>query len=345
MKPKIGSDGLFYRMVMLAVCICFSAAPPSHAAEGQPDQLVIGYQAFPTAELVVKDHRWLEKELGIPVKWVLLTSGMQGLSPLSEAKIDIALLGNSPVAAGVARGVPLQVIWVHDIIGENEALVARKESNITTVADLVGKRVAAPYGSTTHYHLSVALMLNRIQPNAVETIFLEPAEIQTAWKAGAIDASFIWQPTLRSLIAQNGTVLLTSKDLTERGFPVADLGVVRTDFGSRYPQVVTAYLKILDKAVKYCRTDKAEAAKAIARQLEISPNEAQLQMNGLIMMTAQEQNQGQNFGGLHWNFSMYTVIKETADFLLNAGVVDQIPPREAFMEAVNASFLTLAAEP
>ena len=306
---------------------------------------MIGYQAFPTAELVVKDKQWLEKELGIPVKWVLLTSGMQGLTPLSQGKIDVALMGNSPVAAGIAKGVPLQVIWVHDIIGENEALVVKNESGIKTVADLVGKRVAAPYGSTTHYHLNIALALNRIAPADVNIVFMEPEEIQAAWASNAIDACFIWQPTLRNVVENNGSVLLTSKDLTERGFPVADLGVVRKAFGEQYPEVVTTYLKVLDKAVKYCRTDKAGAARSFARQLNISETEAELQMDGLIMMTAQEQNHGQNFGGLHWNFSMYTIIKETADFLLDAGVVDAIPSREVFMEAVNASFLVMATEP
>ena len=143
---------------------------------------------------------------------------------------------------------------------------------------------------------------------------------------------------------QGGTVLLTSKDLTERGFPVADLGVVRTDFGARYPEVVTTYLKVLDRAVTYCRENRGAAAAAIARQLGVSAAEASLQMEGLILMTAQEQNHGQNFGGLHWNFSIYTIIKETADFLLREGIVEAIPERQVFMDAVNASFLFMAVE-
>jgi taurine transport system substrate-binding protein len=326
------------------VIVCVFAAQAAGAADAKPDQVVIGYQAFPTAELVAKDQKWLEKELGIPVKWVLLTSGMQGLDPLSEGKIDLALLGSSPAAAGISKGVPLQVIWIHDIIGENEALVATQKSGIKAVSDLVGKRVAAPFGSTTHYHLNIALMLDRIKAKDVKIQFLEPGEIEAAWGKGEIDAAFIWHPTLRSLARQDGTVIVTSMDLTERGFPVADLGVVRTDFGQKYPDVVLAYLKTLDRAVKYCRANKAEAVAAIARQLDISESEANLQMDGLIVMTAQEQNHGQHFGGLHWNFSMYTLIKEKADFLLKAGVVDKIPPREAFMEGVNASFLTQAAE-
>jgi len=310
----------------------------------KPDQLVIGYQAFPTAELIVKEKRWLEKELGIPVKWVLLTSGMQGLEPLKKRQIDLALLGNSPVAAGIARNVPLQVIWVHDIIGDNEALVVKKTSGIASIADMAGKRVAAPYGSTTHYHLTIALMLERMKTADVKISFLEPTAMQAAWENNEIDAGFIWEPTLRNLIKKDGSVLLTSKDLTQRGFPVADLGVVRTDFGARYPDVVTAYLKVLDRAVVYSRENKKDAASAIARQLGITAEEASLQMEGLIMMTAQEQNQGENFGGLHWNFSIYTVIKETADFLLKEGIVKTIPSRQTFMDAVNASFLVMAGE-
>ena len=344
MKPSVVNIGLFIGVLLFAGTLTFLAPQHADAAMDKPDQLVIGYQAFPTAELVVKEKRWLEKELGIPVKWVLLTSGMQGLEPLKKQQIDLALLGNSPVAAGIARNVPLQVIWVHDIIGDNEALVVKKSSGIASVSDLAGKRVAAPYGSTTHYHLSVALMLERIKTADVKISFLEPTAMEAAWEKNEIDACFIWQPTLRSLVKKGGSVLLTSKDLTHRGFPVADLGVVRTDFGAKFPDVVTAYLKVLDRAVTFTRENKREAADAIARQLGITVEEALLQMEGLIMMTAQEQNQGKNFGGLHWNFSIYTVIKETADFLLKEGVVKAIPERQTFMDAVNASFLFMAGE-
>ena len=63
-----------------------------------------------------------------------------------------------------------------------------------------------------------------------------------------------------------------------------------------------------------------------------------------MLVTAKEQNEGKYFGGRPWNFALYTVLKETADFLKKAGVVTDLPPREAFMKAVDARFLVRAAE-
>ena len=67
-------------------------------------------------------------------------------------------------------------------------------------------------------------------------------------------------------------------------------------------------------------------------------------MKGVILLTAKEQNEGKYFGGTYWNFGLYTVLKETADFLMEAGVVKELPPRDAFLEAVNASFIVRALE-
>lgn len=327
-----------------ALFLCGFSTPAVAGEDDLPDQVVIGYQAFPTAEIVMKNLGWYEQALGRPVKWVPVSSGMQAHQALTAGALDMALLGTSPTAAGIANGIPLQVIWIHDIIGDNEALVVKKDSGINIVKDLVGKTVAAPFGSTTDYHLMVALMLNRVDSRKVTMIHLEPRDMLAAWKKGEIDAGFIWMPTLASMIEDGGKVILTSRSLAEKGFPTGDLGVVRTEFGEKYPRAVVLYLKMLDRAVKYIKAKPDAAAKAIAQELGMPLEDAEKQMKGLIPLTAMEQNEGKYFGGAHWNFGLYTVLKETADFLADQGVVKDLPPREAFMKAVNATFLIRAIE-
>lgn len=331
-------------MGCVLLMLIFAIVPGGLLAEEMPKQLVIGYQSFPTAEIVVKDLGWNEKELGIPVKWVPVSSGMQAHEGLSAGDLDIALLGSSPSAAGVARGIPLEVIWIHDIIGDNEALVVQKNSGIEQVAHLAGKKVAAPFGSTTDYHLQVALMLAGVKKEEVTIVHLEPEEILAAWNQNMIDAAFVWVPVLSRLTETGGKVILTSRQIVERGFPTADLCVVRKDFGEKYPSLVIKYLKTLDKAVKYCRSHPQEAAAAVSRQLGMSPAEAARQMKGVILLTAKEQDAGRYFGGTYWNFGLYTLLKETADFLKKGGVIESLPPRDAFLNAVNASFLVKALD-
>ena len=153
-----------------------------------PAQLVIGYQAIPHAETVAKDLGWFEKALEIPVKWAKFDSGRHVNQALAEGSVDIGLVGSSPCAAGISQAIDIEVVWIHHVIGDSEALVAKKGSGIHAVKDLIGKRVAAPFGSTTHYHLMVALKLANIKPEELSIVNLEPSQMPVAWQQGDIDA-------------------------------------------------------------------------------------------------------------------------------------------------------------
>ena len=81
------------------------------------------------------------------------------IAALASKSVDISLNGSSPTAAGYSRGIPLQVIYIYDNINDAEALVVKK--SIKTDKDLVGKKIAVPFGSTTHFHMMFALESQR----------------------------------------------------------------------------------------------------------------------------------------------------------------------------------------
>ena len=308
-------------------------------AEVRPKELVIGYQAIPNPQTVVKEMGWREKELGIPIKWVKYDSGRHVNKALASGSVDIGLVGTSPTAAAISQGIPIEVIWIHDIIGDSEALAVRKDSGIDQIKNLVGKVAAAPFGSTTHYHLMLSMKLANIKSSEVKIINLEPPEMPAAWNRGDIDAAFVWEPTLSKLLEQDGKVLFSSRQLVERGFPTADLCVVRKEFATKYPSVVIQYLKNLDRAVQLYRSRPEVAAAAVASQLGLSPEQAARQMKGLIFATAEEQLSGKYVGDMQLHFGLYTLLKDTADFLEKAKQIEYSPPWPIFMRAVSASYV------
>ena len=336
----------FYFNLLAAFTLVFGTMVIVGVTWGQekPKALIIGYQAVPNPETIVKDLGWHEKKLGIPVKWVKFDSGRHVNEALAAGQVDIGLVGTSPCAAAISQGLPVEVIWIHDVIGGSEALAVKKEANIAKIEDLVGKRVAAPFGSTTHYHLMLALKLAGVSPEELTLINLEPREMAAAWKTGDIDGAFVWQPTLSVLLEHNGKVILSSRQLAERGFPTADLCVVRKAFATQYPSVVIKYLQNMDQAVNYCRTKPDEAAAAIARQFGISKEEAARQMQGLIFLNGTEQISGKFMGDMQFHFGLYTTLKETADFLADAQQIKTAAPWPVFMRAVNPAFVLKALE-
>ena len=329
---------VFKSEIMVSLLLAVFIAWPA-LAQDMPKELIIGYQAVPNPETIVKDLGWHEKEIGVPIKWVQFDSGKHVVNAFAGGRIDLGLVGTSPTAAGIANGVPMEVIYIHDIIGDAESLVVKKSSAIGQIKDLIGKAVAAPFGSTTHYHLMLALELNGVKPDELNIIDLEPGEMLEEWQKGKLDGAFVWEPTLSKLIQADGRIILSSRQLAEREFPTADLCVVRPEFATRYPALVVKYLKNLDRAVRLYRSEPEKAASAVARQLGITVDQASRQMKGLIFLTGEEQLSGKYVGNMDLTFGLYSLLKDTADFLEQVGEIKTSPPWPIFMRAVTASFV------
>lgn len=219
--------------------------PPSAPDSNLPEVVRIGFQTIPNGEVIVKEQGWFDnalEELGVRVEWIDFASGSDVNAALASGDIDLGLVGSTLFAIGIERGIAYELIWIFDVIGSGEALIARSDRGIETVADLRGKIVATPFGSTTHYTVLEALKTAGLDPSDVTLIDLKPQDILAAWSRGDIDAAYVWEPTLSALESQNGRILISSADLVEYGVVTADLGVVRSEFLRQYPHIVEIYL-------------------------------------------------------------------------------------------------------
>jgi taurine transport system substrate-binding protein len=119
---------------------------------------------------------------------------------------------------------------------------------------------------------------------------------------------------------------------------------VRKAFAKRYPSLVVKYLKNQNRAVKLYRSNPENAAAAIARQFGITTTEAAQQMKRLILVSAEEQVLGKHIGDTHWGMGLYTILKETADFLVETKTIKSYPPAVNFLNAVNPYYLEKVLE-
>ncbi|CAH6608655.1 Taurine-binding periplasmic protein, partial [Citrobacter freundii] len=116
------------------------------------------------------------------------------------------------------------------------------KKNISKSEDLIGKRIAVPFISTTHYSLLAALKHWGIKPGQVEIVNLQPPAIIAAWQRGDIDGAYVWAPAVNAL-EKDGKVLTDSSQVGEWGAPTLDVWVVRKDFAEKHPEVVKAFAK------------------------------------------------------------------------------------------------------
>jgi taurine transport system substrate-binding protein len=304
------------------------------AAEGgtkAPASLTIGYQAIPNGDLVVKHQRLLEKALpDTKIEWKQFDSGGSVNEAFAGGSLDIGLAGSSPVSRGISQGIEYRVPWIHDVIGSAEALVAK--GGISTLADLKGKKIAAPLASTTHYSLLAALKDAGVAEKDVKIIDAEPADIAAAWERGDIDAAYVWNPTLATLVKQGGTVITDSAKQAAAGHRTYDLAVVSDEFAKQYPDALQTWVAQQDAAVKLLKDDPATATKAIGAELNLSADEVAEQMEGLEFLDAQAQAGPDALGG-----ALGKDLLSTAAFNKAVGQIPAVKPDEAYTGAADAA--------
>lgn len=322
--------------------VAVATLAPGVSAQGKPDKVTIGYQVVPNGEIVAKGLGWHEKALGVKIEWRQFDSGRDVNTAMAAGAIDIGLVGSSAVANGLASGVPYEVIWIYDVIADNEALVARKGKGITGIKDLVGKKVAAPFGSTTHYHLLVGFKVFGVDPKQATILDMNPPDMLAAWLRGDIDAGFVWEPTLIKMVEAGGEIVLPSRVLAEKGYMTADLAVARKAFAQKYPDLVAAYVKSLSRATDLYRKDSKEAAQAVAKEIRLSEAEALRQMKTMTHLNGKEHLGAAYLGTSSKKGGLAKALKDAADFLVTQKTIRSAPALAAFEQAVNPSYVERA---
>jgi taurine transport system substrate-binding protein len=341
MRPR-AVLGLLLTIPVLALAACGSddkndnnataASKPAAAAAAAPKKLTIAYQAIPNGDLVVKHEGWLEKALpDTEIEWKLFDSGGSVNEAVAARSVDIGLAGSSPVSRGLSQPLPYEVPWIHDVIGEAEALVVKKD--ITSIEQLKGKKVATPLASTAHYSLLAALQDHQLTSKDVKVIDAEPDAIAAAWSRGDIDGAYVWNPNLAKLKQDGGHVLVSSAELAKEGKTTYDLAVVTKDFAGKYPDAVKTWVAQQDRAVKLYRSDPDAVATAVGAELNVSAEEVLPQLKDLIFLTAAEQAGADYLGG-----GLAKNLFAAAQFNKDLAQIDKVQPEASYGAGVNATF-------
>ena len=202
--------------------------------------VTVAYQTSAEPAKVAQADNSFAKESGASVDWRKFDSGAGVLRAMASGDVQIGNIGSSPLAVAAAQKLPIEAFLLASQLGNSEALVVKK--NITTPKDLIGKRIAVPFISTTHYSLLAALKHWGIKPSQVQLVNLQPPAIIAAWQRGDIDGAYVWAPAVNEL-EKEGKVLTDSAEVGSWGSPTLDVWVVRKDFDQQHPEIVTAFAR------------------------------------------------------------------------------------------------------
>jgi taurine transport system substrate-binding protein len=334
-----------YSGLFLLFALTFIGCSKEASSSAYPEVVTFGTQKLAEDFMIAIHEGIIEDyfaEKGVKCEFVDFSSGAAANVALASESIDFALVGTSPLTTAASIGLDLQLIWTHVIVGDGEALCVKNDSGIKSVEDLAGRRIAVPVGSTSHLVCLRALEAAGIE-DQVTILDMNPQDIVAAWTRGNIEAAYVWNPALGEL-KKDGTILKTAADLIETGLPTVDVQVVRTEFAEKYPELVDLYIAAMIDAGNIRRNSLDDAAEILADQLGIDVDVARRQIEGNIWLTPEEALAPSLFGTSEAPGNLVQVCKDTADFLLEQGQIDNAPDLEYFKKVVQPKYIENAIE-
>jgi NitT/TauT family transport system substrate-binding protein len=150
------------------------------------------------------------------------------------------------------------------IKGAGNAILVPSGSKVQSLAELKGKKISVPFGSTAHAMLIRALQDLGWDPNKdVEIVTQTPEVGGSALKANQIDAHANFVP-FGELFPFRGFAKKIY-DGSSTGITTTHGVQVRSDYAEKYPEVVVAYLKATLEADRLYREDPEGLSEKLAK--------------------------------------------------------------------------------
>jgi sulfonate transport system substrate-binding protein len=234
----------------LAALVALSTLMPGSAfAADALKEIHVDWASYNPVSMILKQKGLLEKEFakdGIGIVWVQSAGSNKALEFLNAGSIDFGSTAGSAALVARINGNPIKSIYVFSR-PEWTALVTGKDSNISEVADLKGKRVAVTRGTDPHIFLVRALLDAGLSEKDITPVLLQHADGKTALIRGDVDAWAGLDPMMAQAEIEDGARLFFRN-------PAANTwGIlnVREEFLKDYPDVVRRVLATYEEARKY----------------------------------------------------------------------------------------------
>ena len=259
--------------VVLSLSLAGSFACSAMAGETEADAYsaeVVNIAIQPSAAFVplyyAKESGWIEEalsEYGVEVVWNEFESGPPMNESLASGSSDIGVVGDVPIVSAVAAGQENQMIALTCDAPLSYNLLVSPDSEIESVADLKGKKVATVVGSTAHKLLKSA----DLTMADIELINISAGDVETVLVNGEVDAAAIWEPTVTRL-EDKGTakIIATGEDC---GLLGVNGMVARKAFVDENPLIARIVVEQFQKGIEALEEPDEEIWAKVAEDLTL----------------------------------------------------------------------------
>jgi len=256
-------------IILLGISILyFTTWKQPQKYSGPIEKVSIGISAtslLPSLVHIAKEKGYFLEE-GIDMEIKGYPTGKNALEATFKGEADMCTVADMPVVSNSFKRNDFTVFGTIMQGAEPVKCLARKDRNISTPQDLIGKKVATTIGTTGHYFMVVFFILNELDLEDVEIVNLKPAEMVKAIVKGNVDAIFTWEPNIYHAekdLGDNGVILPS-----DVGYLATFNLVSKNDFIENNQQLLKRILKALIKAEEFTKDNREESVDIIAARLK-----------------------------------------------------------------------------
>ena len=271
--PK-SKRSLLLGLVAIAVLVATAAGVFAFESKLLPPKtlatLRVGYLPVTGhAKFFVAQEEGFFKDEGLNVQLSEFANSADGLAALRADKLDLGAFGTTAPLVHIAKGADISIIG--GVMGEDAAIVVKPEnaSNIKSIPDLKGKKVATVRLATGDAVLRGALNEAGINWKTDLQIFelKNPPAVLEAVKSGQVDAGVVWGPHDLRAEEQGLKVVIRSGSL-QPGHPCCRLTVHTQDAQARR-LVWQHFIRAILRAEKFTAENHAKTVDDIAKYLNL----------------------------------------------------------------------------
>jgi sulfonate transport system substrate-binding protein len=232
-----------------ALALAFLPTAPLSAADN-PKEIYVDWATYNPVSMLLKDKGILEKEFakdGIKVVWVQTNSSSNALQFLNAGSINFGSTAGSAALVARINGNPIKSVYVYSR-PEWTALVTTKDSPITKVADLKGKKVAMVRGTDPHIFAVRALLTAGLTDKDITPVLVQQhADGGNLLIRGDVDAWAGLDPMMaQHEINEGARLFYRNRDANTWG-----ILNVREEFAKDHPDIVRRVISGYEEARKY----------------------------------------------------------------------------------------------
>jgi sulfonate transport system substrate-binding protein len=224
------------------------------------DVLNLDFATYNPLSLIIKDQGWLEDTFDgkVTVNWLQSAGSAAANEALKAGSIDVGSTAGSAALLARSNGSPIQTI---DIYSQNwAAILVGPNSDITSVADLKGKNIAANAGTDPYFFLLQALQEAEIGLDEVTITQLQHADGKIAVEGGTVDAWAGLDPLLTASVVNAGTkIIYDNPEFNSYGFLNATEAFIAAS-----PDIVQVVVDAYEKAREWALENPDETAEIFA---------------------------------------------------------------------------------